>query len=58
VDHIKQAAAAFTSNPQKGGADGLQNALRPFCPPGEARPSIKKVYPAYWPQLYGVLVAA
>jgi len=57
LDHIKDAAGKFTANPAKGGAAALAEALRQFCPPGESRPSIKKIYPAYWPQAHATLSA-
>lgn len=57
LEHVKDAAGKFTANPAKGGAGALAEALRAFCAPGEARPSIKKIYPAYWPQAHAALLA-
>lgn len=57
LDHVKGAAATFTANPQKGGAAAMQELLRRYCPAGEARPSLKKVYPSYWPAVYTALTA-
>jgi hypothetical protein len=58
MDHMRDAAKAFTSNPNKGGAAALADIVAKYCPPGTAKPSIKLAYPAWWPQLYNDLTAA
>ncbi len=58
LDHMKSAAATFTGNPTKGGISKFGDMLRPYCPPGEPRPTLKKVYPAHWPALHALLTAA
>ena len=57
IEHLLHAAAAYTSNPGKGGPAGLIEIIKPYCNPNTGKINMESVMPAYWPALYQLLTA-